>query len=471
MFFRPAHLMLIAAIAGCSYLPFSSDKASAPAHAIQEDEEAKISRQFRREARKQLTLVANPEIEGYIDHIGRRLLSVMGPQAFEYRFFVVADPSLNAFSVPGGSIYIYTGLLETAKNSAEIAGVMGHEIIHAKDHHMKRMSGPDVVSILGMLGVILASRGGGAAQAAGAVGQAIAATRQFAFSRSLELEADTLGVKYVSQAGYDPKGMISFMRMMDQQRTLSQANVPAYLMTHPPSQERVANLELLVKSLPDYQAPRGETADALRRVQVLLRLERHDEDRVIGQNERAVAEQPDNAAARHFLALAQQAKGNNVEARGNYEKARALDPRLPGLDRDMGRLYGQIGEFQLAREAFDRAIKADPREALNYLYLGEMYERDNNLREAVNAYLNATNLAPYSAVAFNRLGVTYGRMNRQGEGYYYVGRSMLLQDDDERAVADYERAIKVLGAGSPRGQMIKEEMEGIKSRRSWLSRG
>jgi tetratricopeptide (TPR) repeat protein len=242
-------------------------------------------------------------------------------------------------------------------------------------------------------------------------------------------------------------------------------------MTHPPSQERVANLELLVKSLPDYQAPRGETADALRRVQVLLRLERHDEDRVIGQNERAVAEQPDNAAARHFLALAQQAKGNNVEARGNYEKARALDPRLPGLDRDMGRLYGQIGEFQLAREAFDRAIKADPREALNYLYLGEMYERDNNLREAVNAYLNATNLAPYSAVAFNRLGVTYGRMNRQGEGYYYVGRSMLLQDDDERAVADYERAIKVLGAGSPRGQMIKEEMEGIKSRRSWLSRG
>src|SRR5689334_4230452 len=120
MFFRPAHLLFIVAITGCSYLPFSSDKASAPAHAIQEDEEAKISRQFRREARKQLTLITNPEIEGYVDHIGRRLLSVMGPQAFAYRFFVVADPSLNAFSVPGGSVYMYTGLLETAKNTAEV---------------------------------------------------------------------------------------------------------------------------------------------------------------------------------------------------------------------------------------------------------------------------------------------------------------------------------------------------------------
>jgi beta-barrel assembly-enhancing protease len=464
MFFRPAHLLLIVAIAGCSYLPFSS-KATAPAHAIQEDEESRISRQFRREARRQLPLVANPEIEGYVDHIGRRILSVMGPQTFEYRFFVVADPSLNAFSVPGGSIYMYTGLLERAKNTAEIAGVMGHEIIHAKDHHMMRMSGIDPINILGLLGMILASRSAGAAQAAGAVGQAIAATRQFAFSRALELEADTLGVKYVSQAGYDPKGMVSFMRTMDQQRTLSQSNVPTYLLTHPPSQERVANLELILKSLPDHPALRSEPADALKRVQVLLRLERHEEDGVIGENERALADQPDNAAARHFLALAQQTKGKNTEARANYEKARALNPRLPGLDRDMGRLYGQIGEFTLAREAFDRAIKADPRDALNYLYLGEMYERDNNMREAANAYLSATNLAPYSAVAFNRLGVAYGRMNRQGEGYYYLGRSMLLQDDDERAVADYERAIKILGSGSPRGQMIKEELEAIKSRR------
>jgi predicted Zn-dependent protease len=461
MFFRPARWLAIVLIAGCSYLPFSS---KSPAHAIQEDEEAKISRQFRREAKKQLPLVGNPEIEAYVDQIGRRILSVMGPQNFEYRFFVIADSQLNAFSVPGGSIYMYTGLLDRAKSTSEVAGVMGHEIIHAKDHHMMRMSGPDPLSLLGLLGLILA-RGGAAGQAAGVIGQALSATRQFAFSRQLELEADTLGAKYMAQAGYDPKGALAFMKTLDQQRALSQSNVPTYLLTHPMTQERVANIELIIRSLPERSAVRGEGVDSLKRIQILIRLERHEEDAVIAESERTLAEQPDNASARHFLALAQQAQGKTGQARANYEKARSLDPRLPGLDRDMGRLYGQMGDFQLAREAFDRALKAEPREALNYLYLGEMYERDNNLREAANAYLSATNLAPYSAVAFNRLGVAYGRMNRPGEGYYYLGRSLLLQDEDEKAVSDYERAIKIVGANSPRGQVIKEEMEAIKSRR------
>src|SRR5574342_178755 len=130
MLYGRSHLFFALLIAGCSYFPFSSGTPSA--HAIQEDEEAKISRQFRREAKKQLTLMTNPEIEGYVEQIGRKILAPMGPQPFEYRFFVIADSQLNAFSVPGGSIYMYTGLLERAKSTAEVAGVMGHEIIHAK---------------------------------------------------------------------------------------------------------------------------------------------------------------------------------------------------------------------------------------------------------------------------------------------------------------------------------------------------
>jgi predicted Zn-dependent protease len=389
----------------------------------------------------------------------------MGPQNFDYRFFVVGEPSLNAFSVPGGSIYMYTGLLERAKSTSEVAGVMGHEIIHAKDHHMVRMgSGIDPLALLGLLAMI-AARGGPAGQAAGAITQGISAARQFSFSRSLELEADTLGTKYMALAGYDPKGALAFMRTLDQQRALSQGDIPSYLLTHPVTQERMANIELIIKSLPERAAARGESVDELRRIQVLIRLERHEDEAIIAENERALSENDGNAPARHFLALAQQAKGKTAEARTNYEKARALDPKLPGLDRDMGRLYSQMGEFQLAHESLDRAIKAEPREALNYLYLGECYERENNLREAANAYVNATNLAPHSAVAFNRLGVAYGRMNRQGEGYYYVGRSMLLQDDDARAVADYERSVKIFGPNSPRGQMIKEEIETVKSRK------
>ncbi len=462
MLHRGSHLLLALLLAGCSYLPLPSKTPAA--HAIQEDEETKISRQFRREAKRQLNLLNNPEIEGYVDQIGRRLLSTMGPQPFEYRFFVIEDSQLNAFSVPGGSIYVYAGLLERAKNTAEVAGVLGHEIIHAKDHHMARLSGgPDPVSILGMLGMILA-RGGAAAQAAGAVGQALAATRQFSFSRQLEMEADTLGTRYMAQAGYDPRGVLTFMKTLDQQRAISQGDIPAYLMTHPMTQERIANAERIIGAIGSERPARSNEPDSLRRVQVLLRLEQHDEAAVLGEYERAAGQNPNNAEARHFIGLAQQAQGKLAEARANYEKARALDPARPGLDRDLGKLYGQMGEFQRAHEAFDRALRDQPKDALNFFFLGELFERENNLREAAQAYLNAGNLSPLSPIIFNRLGLAYGRMNRPGDGYYYLARSFVLQDEDARAVADYERAIKILGPNSPRGQVIKEELERLKAR-------
>jgi hypothetical protein len=97
-----------------------------------EDEESKISREFRREAKKFLKFPSNPEVERYIDRIGRRILAATGPLSFDYRFFVIEDDQLNAFSVPGGSIYVYTGLIERAKSTDELAGVLGHEITHAK---------------------------------------------------------------------------------------------------------------------------------------------------------------------------------------------------------------------------------------------------------------------------------------------------------------------------------------------------
>ena len=433
------------------------------AQPIQEDEEVKISRQFRREAKTHFKLVNHPEIERYVDQIGRRILSVTGPQPFDYRFFVVDDPQLNAFAVPGGSIYVFTGLLEQANSTGELAAVIGHEIIHIKDRHMARLSGPDPLSLLALLGVLL-GRGGAGAQAAGALGQALAASRQFAYTRQVELEADTLGVRYMAQAGYDPRAALSFIKTMDQQRVLNPVNIPPYLQTHPLTQERVANVERIIRSL-DLARPKFEAPDPIKRIQVILRLERHDGDAVIAEYERLVSQHSDSAEARHLLAIAQHYQGRLPQARENYEKARALDPGRADLDRDLGRLYSQIGEFQLAHQALDRSLSAEPREPLNYLYLGELFEKESNLPEAANAYFRAHNLSPLWPLPPDRLGIAYGKMNRLGDAYYYLGRSQLLQDEDDKAIAHFERAIKDFGPASPRSQVIKEELEVLKARR------
>lgn len=131
----------------------------------------------------------------------------------------------------------------------------------------------------------------------------------------------------------------------------------------------------------------------------------------------------------------------------------------------MGRLYTQIGEFRLAHDAFERSLSAEPKEPLNYLFLGELFEKESNFREAVSAYLRAHNLSPLWAEPPHRLGVVYGKMNRLADAYYYLGRSHLLLDEDEEAIANLERALKILGAASRRGAIVKEELEIIRARR------
>ena len=461
----PCALVLAAAMAytGCNSI--SESLPSLPSLGPpSEDEEARISREFRREAKKYFKFVNNPEVERYIDRIGRRILSATGPQPFDYRFFAVDENQLNAFAVPGGSIYVFSGMIERAKTTDELAGVMGHEIVHIKARHMARTSGPDAISVLSLLSMALLARTGSGAQAAAVVGQAVAATRQAAYSRQLEMEADTLGARYMASAGFDPKGAIAFLKTLDQERSLNPIDVPAYIMSHPITQERVANAELVVRSLGPTQ-PRVESPESLKKVQMIIRMERPGREAVVQEYEKVARQNPQNAEALHLLGFAHLLQGQLPEAQRNLELAQQLKPNNPGLQRDLGRLYSEIGNFASSRQAFDRAVALDPSEPLTFLYLGEMLEKSGDLRSAAGAYINAQNLAPLWERPPYRLGMVYGKLDRPGDGYYYLGRSYALQDEDERAIADYERAIKIAGANSPRGQVIREELTVLKARK------
>ncbi|HEX2228237.1 MAG TPA: M48 family metalloprotease [Candidatus Binatia bacterium] len=428
-----------------------------------EDEEVKISRDFRREAKKHFKFVTHPEVERYIDRLGQRILLASGPQAYDYRFFIVEDNQLNAFAVPGGSIYFFSGLIERAKSTSEIAGVLGHEIIHIKGRHMARSSGPDATSVLSLLAMVLLARTGEGAQAAGVVGQAISATRQMAYSRQLELEADTLGARYMAAAGFDPKGALAFLKTLDEDRALNPINIPAYLMTHPVTQERVANIQQVIRSLGEPPV-RADEPDALKKIQIILRLERRD-DTVLAEYEKLAAQQPDNGEILYLLGFARQLKGQLKQALQNYEQARKLTPKNPALLRDTGRLYTQLGSTEEAEAALQRSLELQPKEPLTYLYFGELYQHREDYRSAVGAYLNAHTLAPQWDKPAHLLSVAYGKLDRLGDAYYYLGRSLLLQDEDEKAFAAFDRAAKLAGVGSPRAQSIREELNSLRARR------
>jgi len=268
----------------------------------------------------------------------------------------------------------------------------------------------------------------------------------------------------MATAGFDPKGTIGFLKVLDQERALNPIDVPAYIQSHPITQERVANAELVVRSLGATQ-PRPETTEGLKKVQIIIQTERTTRASVIAEYENLVQKNPENPEALYLLGFAQQLQGQLSQAQRSYEKSQSLRPENAGLQRDLGRLYGQTGEFAAARTAFDRALALEPNEPLTYLYLGEMLEKAGDLRSAAGAYLNAQNLAPLWDRPPYKLGMVYGKLDRTGDGYYYLGRSYVLQDEDDRAIADFERALKIVGEKTPRGQLIKEELNILKSRK------
>lgn len=268
----------------------------------------------------------------------------------------------------------------------------------------------------------------------------------------------------MTAAGFDPKGAIAFLKTLDQERALNPVDVPAYIMSHPITQERVANAELVVKSLGSDQT-RAEKPENLQKIKTIIRMDRPDRDKVVAELEKSARQHPASAEHLHLLGFAHHLQGNLPEARRNLEKARQIRPDHAALQRDLGRLYGDTEDFASARQAFDRALVLEPGEPLTYFYLGEMLEKSGDLKTAAGAFLNAHNLAPLWERPPQKLGMVYGRLDRRGDGYYYLGKAFQLLDDDARAIADYERALKIIGENSPRGQLIKGEIAILRSRR------
>jgi hypothetical protein len=94
-----------------------------------------------------------------------------------------------------------------------------------------------------------------------------------------------------------------------------------------------------------------------------------------------------------------------------------------------------------------------------------MFEKSGDLRSAAGAFLNAQNIAPLWDKPPYRLSAVYGKLDRLGDAHYYLGKSFLLQDEDEKAAAEFERAVKIFGEHSPRSELIKEEIKTLRGRK------
>lgn len=205
-------------------------------------EEVAMGNQYAQQIERELPIVRDPEIVRYINVLGDSIARVVDDRSLTWRFNVVDQDEINAFAVPGGHIYINRGLIARVTNMSELAGVLGHEIAHVTQRHsMKQMAAAQRANV-GLTGVCIFAPsfcqglGGTALQVGASVGFA-------KFSRDDETESDRYGVKYVTRAGIDPRGMPSMFRILLRERERNPSGVEAWFSSHPIEESRVRTTE------------------------------------------------------------------------------------------------------------------------------------------------------------------------------------------------------------------------------------
>ena len=227
-----ALLLTVAVSAASAQTAITPDKNKyTPAQDVQ------IGQDASQEVRRELPMLNDDRIDGYVERVGRDLVRAIPEQfqhrEFRYSFDVVNQKEINAFALPGGPMYLHRGMIEAAKSEGEMAGVMAHEIAHvALRHGTAQATKAQKFQIGAIAGQILGAIVGGAAGSVIAQGSNFGLGAYFLkYGREYEREADLLGAQIMARAGYDPRRMADMFRTIEQQSKSSGG--PEWLSSHP----------------------------------------------------------------------------------------------------------------------------------------------------------------------------------------------------------------------------------------------
>lgn len=214
--------------------------------------ERKLGEQIMRDIRRDRDYLDDAPVLEYLNNFGAGLIAstpdVRGEAGYDFFFFAVRDPALNAFALPGGFIGVHSGLVLAAQSESELASVVAHEIGHVSQRHIARMLGNQrqdaLIPLASMvLGALAARSSPDAAAAIMMGGQGLAIQRQLDFSREAEREADRIGLQILSDGGFDTSGMVAFFGRLQTASRAHSDTAPPYLRSHPMTTERIADIQ------------------------------------------------------------------------------------------------------------------------------------------------------------------------------------------------------------------------------------
>ncbi len=236
-------LLAVAVAAGCA----SSGVNRGDFNIVSLEQEWQLGRQLEADIARQMPLNNDRQALSYLNGIGQRLVRQTELGQLPWEFHLVRDSKVNAFNIPGGHVYVNSGLIQSAASASELAGVLSHEIAHGVSRHATEQLSKSYG--LNMVASVLLGQNPRAYQQI--LAQIVGAGTLASFSRDAEREADRLGVRYMHAAGYNPEGMARMFEKLLAQRRNRPGAVQQFFSTHPLTENRLKDLRADIAQLPD----------------------------------------------------------------------------------------------------------------------------------------------------------------------------------------------------------------------------
>jgi predicted Zn-dependent protease len=235
-------LAVVAAAVGCATNPATGQRQLS---FMSEEKEIALGQENDAQVRQEMGSYDDRALQEYVTSVGMKLAAVSERPTLPWHFTVADVPAVNAFALPGGYIYITRGILPFLDDESQLAGVLGHEIGHVTARHAASQYSKSTLSQIGLIGAAIFAPGGQAIAQAGGTGLGLLLLKN---SRDDEAQADGLGVRYASRAGWDPAGIPRMLTTLGRIEEASDSKgVPNWLETHPQPDDRVQRVQAAVR--------------------------------------------------------------------------------------------------------------------------------------------------------------------------------------------------------------------------------
>jgi predicted Zn-dependent protease len=386
----------------CACLPFPSasqiqlpDFGDAASATLSRADERELGALYMRQIRAYMPVIDDPEVEDYIQSLGYSLVSSSNEGNSNFYFFVISDPTINAFAIPGGYIGVNSGLITNTDAESELASVVAHEIAHVTQRHIARAiaaaEGSQYATLAAILaGILIGTQNSEAGQAAVAGAAAASTQSQIDFTRTNEKEADRVGIAMLARAGYDPRAMPTFFeKLAIASRYYSKP--PEFLSTHPVTTSRISDSRGRAEQFPHKQFVNSDSYELTR-----------------AKLQASTTNDPSRLLASYDARLKEKKKGGNSAAK--YGRALVL---------------ARLGKPQRAIQELRKLVSAHPERVRFRAALAKQLLASGNTKQALTTYEDAYGLFPDSKL------LIHGYMNaliRDGQGE----KALAILDDYSR---------------------------------------